>query len=212
MHLSNRIAESRLSDAVARTFADGLKQVAAADGPENSVERQLISRLVDVSWISSSDPAPFEALWSCAELFLTACIYVAVADGEYAVEEARRISLFAHRLGYSARRLSELESRVFVELRERGELAKLRHTARRRVAPEHIVDLRLPPPLPLHLSSKISVLTKHNEELTGRVQLDGETTGRVQLDGEPIGRVQLDEDITEPLIEPLIEPVVVPRD
>jgi len=196
MHLSNRIAESRLSDAVARTFADGLKQVAAADGPENNVERQLISRLVNVSWSSSSDPAPFEALWSCAELFLTACIYIAVADGEYAVEEARRISLFAHRLGYSARRLSELESRVFEELRERGELAKLRHTARRRLAMEHIVDLSIPPPLPRH-RSKIAVLTKHNEELTGRVQLDKETTGRVQ-----------DEDITEPLIEP----VVVPRD
>jgi tellurite resistance protein len=188
MHLSNRIAESGLSDAVARTFADGLKQVALADGPENDVERQLISRLVDVLWTSSSDPAPFEALWSCAELFLTACVYVAVADGEYAVEEARRISLFAHRLGYSARRLSELESRVFVELRERGELAKLRHTTRQRVLPEHIVDLKLPPPLPRHRSRNITVLTKHNEEITGRVQLD--------------------DDITEPLIEP----VVVPRD
>ena len=64
--------------------------------------------------------------WPCAELFLTACVYVAVADGEYAVEEARRISLFAHRLGYSARRLSELESRVFEELRQRGEVEKRR--------------------------------------------------------------------------------------
>ena len=91
MHLSSRIAESGLSNAVAQTFADGLKQVARADGPENDVERQLIDRLVDVLWTSDADPAPFEALWSCAELFLTACVYVAVADGEYAVEEARRM-------------------------------------------------------------------------------------------------------------------------
>ena len=132
MHLSSRIAESGLSNAVAQTFADGLKQVARADGPENDVERQLIDRLVDVLWTSDADPAPFEALWSCAELFLTACVYVAVADGEYAVEEARRISLFAHRLGYSARRLSELESRVFQELCHRGVQEKQRRTTRSR--------------------------------------------------------------------------------
>lgn len=120
MHLSCRIAESGLSNAVAQTFADGLKQVARADGPESDVERQMIDRLVDVLWISGTEPAPFEALWPCAELFLTACIYVAVSDGVYAIEETRRISLFAHRLGYSARRLSELESQVFQELRHRG--------------------------------------------------------------------------------------------
>ena len=133
MHLSFRIAESGLSNAVAQTFADGLKQVARADGPENDVERQLIDRLVDVLWTSGTDPAPFEALWTCAELFLTACVYVAVADGEYSIEEARRISLFAHRLGYSARRLSELESQVFQELRHRGAQEKLRDSRRPRM-------------------------------------------------------------------------------
>jgi tellurite resistance protein len=128
MHLSCRIAESGLSNAVAQTFADGLKQVARADGPETEVERQLIDRLVDVLWTSDTEPAPFEALWSCAELFLTACVYVAVADSVYAIEEARRISLFSHRLGYSARRLSELESQVFRELRHRGAQENQRET------------------------------------------------------------------------------------
>ena len=70
-----------------------------------------------------SGAAPFEALWSCADLFLTACITLAVSDGPYSVEEARIISLFAHRLGYSVRRLSELEDRVFTTLNEQAHAA-----------------------------------------------------------------------------------------
>ncbi|MFT4976002.1 MAG: hypothetical protein ACI8S6_001897 [Myxococcota bacterium] len=120
MRLSRRIADADLPDPVARTFAAGLREVAAADGFVNDVEERLIGRLIDGGLDGEAAAAPFEALWSCAELFLTACITVAVSDGPYGVEEARLISLFAHRLGYSVRRLSELESRVFAELNERA--------------------------------------------------------------------------------------------
>ena len=191
MHLSSKIAESGLSDAVAQTFADGLKQVAAADGPENDVERQLIARLVDVLWTSGSEPAPFEALWFYAELFLTACIYVAVSDGEYAIEETRRISLFAHRLGYSARRLSELESRVFEELRQRGELEKQRRAAMPRPRPPH--GNQRPSTV---LDSTAAWLRDSDAEIISTV--DEVTEER----GHP------DDDITEPLTGP----VVAPRD
>ncbi len=183
MHLSSRIAESGLSDAVAQTFADGLKQVALADGPENDVERQLIARLVDVLWTSSSDPAPFEALWSCAELFLTVCVYVAVADGEYAVEEARRISLFAHRLGYSARRLSALESQVFEELRQRGELEKQRSTFQRPRPPRDAQSLDST--MAWLRDSDQELLSSDSEEIT-----------------EETGVSSPDEDVTEPLTAP----------
>ena len=182
MHLSFRIAESGLSNAVAQTFADGLKQVARADGPENDVERQLIDRLVDVLWTSGTDPAPFEALWTYAELFLTACIYVAVADGEYSIEEARRISLFAHRLGYSARRLSELESQVFQELRHRGAQEKRRDTRRR--------SRTLKPPVTPPDSTKAWLAMTELESC--------EDTGERAV--EPYS----DEDITEPLERPLL--------
>ncbi|MFT5679664.1 MAG: tellurite resistance protein [Myxococcota bacterium] len=194
MHLSNRIAESGLSDAVAQTFADGLKQVAIADGPENDVERQLITRLVDVLWTSSSDPAPFEALWPCAELFLTACVYVAVADGEYAVEEARRISLFAHRLGYSARRLSELESRVFEELHQRGELEKQRSAAIQRPRPPRQIGRGIPAP-----DSTTAWLRSSDAELMSSADEVTENAG------------PLDEDVTEPIIIPATGPAG-PRD
>lgn len=119
MRLSRRIADAGLSPAVSRTFAEGLREIAAADGYVNDVEARIIQRLID-DGSRDTPAAPFEALWSCAELFLTACITIAVVDGVYSVEEARLISLFAHRLGYSVRRLSELESRVFAELNDQA--------------------------------------------------------------------------------------------
>ena len=178
MHLSSQIAESGLSNAVAQTFADGLKQVARADGPETEVERQLIDRLVDVLWTSDTEPAPFEALWTCADLFLTACVYVAVSDGQYAIEQARRISLFAHRLGYSARGLSELESRVFQELRNRGVQEKRRDATLRPSAP------RLPAP-----------------DSTAAWLLVSGTEPR-ELAVEHVDVQCSDEDITEPISRP----------
>jgi tellurite resistance protein len=122
MRLSRRISDQGLSPAVARAFANGLHEVAAVDGYVNDVEQQLISRLIDGGLRDErQDAAPFEALWSCAELFLSACITVAVSDGAYGVEEARLISLYAHRLGYSVRRLSALESQMFADLNARAQ-------------------------------------------------------------------------------------------
>ena len=123
MRLTCRIADAGLAPAVSRTFANGLREVAAADGFVSTIEGKLISHLVNDFCGVELAAAPFEALWSCAELFLYACITVAVSDGPYEVEEARLISLFAHRLGYSVRRLSELESRVFQELNAAAMLA-----------------------------------------------------------------------------------------
>ena len=48
-----------------------------------------------------------------AELFVRACVTVALADGQYSVEEARLVSGLAHRLGVSAHQLAELETTVF---------------------------------------------------------------------------------------------------
>ncbi|MGB0638070.1 MAG: hypothetical protein ACPGTU_01985, partial [Myxococcota bacterium] len=67
-------------------------------------------------------PAPFESLWRHAELFLTACLHVAVADGQYSIEKARHISSLANRLGWSAAQLSTLEGRVLHALAERGRI------------------------------------------------------------------------------------------
>jgi hypothetical protein len=117
--LSTRIQESGLAPDVARTFADGLRQVMGEDGADGTTKAVLIGRLLG-ALKEGPAPAPFEALWPHGELFLTGCITVAVSDGEYRVEEARLISHFAHGLGLSARQLADLEARVFGQLAARG--------------------------------------------------------------------------------------------
>lgn len=120
MRLAHRITAAGLNGPVARTFTEMLNQVASAKGGLEGNETALIQKLLGRYWSPEVSPAPFEALWPHAELFLTCCIYVAVADGHYDVEEARVVSGFAHRLGLSAAALSELEARVFKELQARG--------------------------------------------------------------------------------------------
>lgn len=115
--LTQRIRAAEFPPATARTFGAGLREITA--GLEDSAERDaLIARLTGN--LEDGPAAPFEALWPHAELYLTACVYVAVSDGQYRVEEARLISEHAHRLGFSARQLAELEARIFEELRARG--------------------------------------------------------------------------------------------
>ena len=120
MRLAHRVRAAGLSASVLRTFADNLAEVANAKGGLDGNETALINKLLGGDVSSDVDPAPFEAMWPHAELFLTCCIYVAVTDGHYDVEEARAVSAFAHRLGFSAVQLSALEERVFKELQERG--------------------------------------------------------------------------------------------
>lgn len=122
--LAERIEAAELSPEVARTFSDALLELAGVDGEATGEEHGLVGRLLAHLAEGAVSPAPFEALWPHAELFLTACVYVAVVDGHYGVEEARRLSGFAHRLGFSAHRLAEVEGRTFRELRERGALAR----------------------------------------------------------------------------------------
>lgn len=117
--LVHRIAAAGLSPEAARTFADGLRAVAGQDLADGSAKATLITRLL--GGLPQADAAaPIEALWPHAELFLQACVTVAVVDGHYRVEEARAVSQLAHRLGYSARQLARLEEQLFTELQARG--------------------------------------------------------------------------------------------
>lgn len=120
MRLVQRINAAGLSPGVARTFSDRLAEVAGAKGGVAGDESALIQRLFGKMWGPGDEAAPFEALWPHAELFLTACVYIAVADGHYDVEEARVISGYAHRLGLSAGQLGELEARILKDIADRG--------------------------------------------------------------------------------------------
>ncbi len=117
--LVHRIAAAGLTPEAARTFADGLRAVAGQDLAEGSAKAALITRLMGAV-AQAPDTAPLEALWPHAELFLQACVTVAVADGQYRVEEARAVSQLAHRLGFSARQLARLEEQLFADLQARG--------------------------------------------------------------------------------------------
>lgn len=117
--LRRRIREAELPPAVARTFRENLDQFVFDDEEDQSARRAVAERLISMP--EGVPLAPFDALYPYSSLFLSACLTVAVVDGTYSVEDARRISAYAHRLGLSARQLADLEHRVFADLRERGE-------------------------------------------------------------------------------------------
>ncbi len=118
--LSDRIRAANLEPDVAHAFYFALIEVAEIDGPAPGDVAALIDRLVQVRWSPEDEPAPREALWQVADLFLTACLYVAVSNGEYSLEQARHISRLATAVGLSARQLGDLEHRVMRELAHRG--------------------------------------------------------------------------------------------
>jgi hypothetical protein len=118
--LRNHIQAADLAPDVAHAFHRALRDLADVDGPATDDVLALIDRLVAVDWTTDAVPAPQEALWHIADLFLSACLYVAVSNGSYTVDQARHISRLANALGLSARQLSELEQRVMGELERRG--------------------------------------------------------------------------------------------
>jgi len=127
--LSTRIKQAGLAPDVARTFAEGLREVIGEDPAEGTTKAALVDRILGALAGQAEAAAPFEALWPHGELFLTACVTVAVADGEYRVGEARLISNHAHRLGFSARQLAALEKRVIRRIVERGAAVRRRDEA-----------------------------------------------------------------------------------
>ncbi|MES2641680.1 MAG: hypothetical protein V4850_19465 [Myxococcota bacterium] len=119
MRLYERIEDAGMSPEVLAAFRRGLSEVAGASGLPD-VEQALLAGLFDRLVPPDIDPAPFDELWSHADLFLTAALTVAVSDGRYGLEEARVIGFLASRLGYSAGDLAAIEGRVFSELRAHG--------------------------------------------------------------------------------------------
>ncbi len=116
MHLADEIAAVGLTPAMRRVFNRGLSAVACADGSMDEPERLAIETLLGGKLGGNAPREPLESLWPHAELFVRACIHVALVDGHYRVEEARAVSLIAHRLGLSAQRLAALEKQVFDKL------------------------------------------------------------------------------------------------
>jgi hypothetical protein len=115
------VAQAGMRRSVRLRFESELERLAQIDGqgfdPDEAV---LIVHLLGDLGDEHGTIAPFESLWLHARVFLTSCLYVAVADGGYSVEQARHISAMATRLGWSARQLSNLEEEVLERLEARG--------------------------------------------------------------------------------------------
>ena len=109
-----------MPDPVRRRFELELERLAQVDGRGfDPDEASLIVRLVGDA-VKPEPCADLDELWPHARVFLTACLYVAVVDGRYTVEQARRISRLSSSLGWSVHQLSDLESEVLGRLERRG--------------------------------------------------------------------------------------------
>ena len=115
------VAQEGMRRPVRLRFEAELERLAQIDGqgfdPDEAV---LIGHILGNLGDEPGTIAPFESLWLHARLFLTSCLYVAVSDGGYSVEQARHISALATRLGWSAGQLSALEKIVLERLEARG--------------------------------------------------------------------------------------------
>lgn len=119
MKLSRRIAAAGLSAPARQRLRLLLREVAVADGQVRAEEADLVRRLVPEAE-PAGEAAALDALWPHKELVVQACVYVAVADGAYGVEEARAVGRVAHQLGLSSHQLGRIEEAVFTELAARG--------------------------------------------------------------------------------------------
>jgi len=117
MGLAEEIASAGLTQSMRRIFARALRVVAGADGTVDAAEMRSIQALMGGDLAGEAPREPIEAVWPHAELLVRACIHVALVDGSYGVEKARAVSLVAHRLGVSSRRLARLERQVFDQLK-----------------------------------------------------------------------------------------------
>lgn len=164
MRLYQQIQDANLSPAIARSFADGLRSIAQLSGPLTSQEQAFVQNLLPHAGHTS---APFEDLWPVAEIFLRACICIALVEGQYSIVKSRQISTFAHLLGLSAQRLSDLESQVFHQLRNIGEQVPESVAA--------LIDKRphrqhIPPELTLSTTQSVSLLNNSDAELITSTQ------------------------------------------
>jgi len=120
IRMRHRLNASEIQPSVRRRMEIELDRLAQVDGQGfDPDEAALIDRMLgDVP--SDVEPAPFESLWAHAQVFLSACLMLVVADGRYSVEQARHVSTLANRLGWSAFQISALEGQILTALEQQG--------------------------------------------------------------------------------------------
>ena len=118
--LQDRIELLWISDSVRCTMEFELERLAQIDGQGFDPDEAGVIVGIVGEPTTMEHRAPFTALRPYADVFLTACLHVAVVDGRYSQEQARHISWLALQIGWSAAQLAALERRVLQRLEERG--------------------------------------------------------------------------------------------
>jgi hypothetical protein len=136
--LQLEIQQANLSDSEASLFRVLLVEVAQADGIISSLENQFIDHLVP--HLPQVEPATLQQVWAHSDILLSTCICLAVLNGRYPVEKARKVSQIAHSLGFSAKRLRSLEEQALRVIRNRGETISEEAI----VPPPKVTDDRIP--------------------------------------------------------------------
>ena len=117
--LQLEIQQAKLSDSEVVLFREILLEVAKADGIVSAIEYQFIDHMCPKT--TDAEPAQLEQVWAHSDILLSTCICLAVLNGRYPIEKARKVSQIAHSLGFSAKRLRSLEEQALRVIRNRGE-------------------------------------------------------------------------------------------
>ena len=115
--LHTEIERANLSKSEQSSLRNLLIQVAESDGGQNILEQRFIDLIVPEN---EEKPVSIQSLWNHSEIVLTACVSLAVLNGRYPVEKARIVSGIAQKLGYSSKKLRELEGQVLRMIHMRG--------------------------------------------------------------------------------------------
>ena len=118
--LQKRVEHQFMGESVRRTMELELDRLAQIDGQGFDPDEAAVIIGILGDPTHGAQSAPFGALRPYGDLFLTACLYVAVSDGRYTLEQSRHIGILAARLGWSAQQLAALERRVLRRLEARG--------------------------------------------------------------------------------------------
>ena len=120
LHLE--IQQAQFSESERARFKSLLEAVAQSDGAVSSLEVEFIEHMLPET---KDDPkAELQQMWRHSDLLLTTCICLAVLNGRYPIEKARKVSQIAHSMGFSAKKLRKLEEQALRVIRYRGEQIK----------------------------------------------------------------------------------------
>lgn len=117
--LQTDIQEANLNPEDLKCFYVLIKDIAQNQDSIPPLEMRYLNHLFPE--VANVDASPIEKLWPHSDLLLTTCVYMAVLNGRYPIDKARKISKLAHQFGFSARKLRTLEEQALRTIQYKGQ-------------------------------------------------------------------------------------------